>query len=273
MGFPEDVRRGGIGPRLPPIDSVTDTFIYGRRPVWEALSAGQRPMQKLWLAQGSHGEGFQQVVDLAKQRGIPFQWVSRRYLDQRVPAGHHQGILAEIAPLAYVELELWLERIRGLPNTMAVLLDELTDPQNVGAILRSAACFGVNGIVIPRWRSAGVTPVVLRIASGAAEHTPVIRVANLQHACERLKATGFWLLGGDPAGRPCWTVDFKRPIALVIGSEGQGLRRLIKARCDELVGIPLSGRVASLNAATAAAILLYEITRQREDRSALDRQR
>lgn len=258
-------------------------LVVGRRPVLEVLSARGREIRHLWLAEGAHGAGLQEIVTLARQAGVPFRWAPRQHLDRllrqhagglpskssgvlhtgSLVLGHHQGVIAEIAPIAIQELDQWLPRVQQMTNPLVLLLDELTSPDNLGHILRSAAGFGVQGVILPRWRSVGVTPTVMKISSGAAEHVPILSVTNLNQASDQLKEAGFWLIGADPTGRPCWTVDLHRPLALAIGSEGKGLRPSLKAHCDDLLGVPLPGKVASLNAATATAILLYEICRQR----------
>jgi len=245
-------------------------WVYGRRSVWEALRAGKRSLHKLWIASGAGGGVVEEIVQLARERGVPVEWVPRDRLDRMVPAasgesrpgrGHHQGVVAQISAATFLELETFLARLAPNAEASVVGLDEIEDPQNVGAILRSAGFFGVTGVIMPRWRSAPVGEAAWRASAGAAEHVCLVRVRNLVDAIERLKEAGFEVVGADMAGEPLWQFAPGKRSALILGSEGKGLRRLVREHCDKLVGIPAGASVASLNVGSAAAIFLYEFYR------------
>jgi 23S rRNA (guanosine2251-2'-O)-methyltransferase len=244
-------------------------LIYGRRPVLESLQAGKRSMHKLWIAQHSHGT--EEILRLSRRQGVPVEFVSRHVLDLKV-RGHHQGVVAQAAAAEYLELDQYIRSLGTVPNERficVVALDEIQDPHNIGAILRSAGFFGVSAAIVPRWRSAPVGETAARVSSGAIEHIPLIRVRNLADALIDLKDAGFEVIGADMAGEslgsdPMFTKGSdpgRSRIALVFGSEGKGLRRLVKDRCDKLLKVPGKGPVASLNVAAAAAIFLYEFCR------------
>jgi 23S rRNA (guanosine2251-2'-O)-methyltransferase len=250
-------------------------MIYGRRPVLEALQAGRRRIHKIWIADNSHGESVAEILRLAEQKGVPVEKVGRgterrsagapvRNLSGVFPAHvHHQGIAAQVSAAAFADLDGFLKGLPGGAPALLVALDEIQDPQNVGAILRSVGFFGVAGVIVPEWRSAPIGETAWRVSSGAAEHLTMIRVGNLAEAIRQMQDAGFEVVGADAAGEPAWQTPFAKRVVLVIGSEGKGLRRLVKERCDRLVGIPVQGPVASLNAAAAASVLLYEIQRSR----------
>ena len=191
--------------------------------------------------------------------------VDRRKLDEMSATGAHQGIIAQAAAHSYVSLEDILENAKSRGEApLIILCDELTDPNNLGAILRTAECAGAHGVVIPKRRSVGLTAVVAKTSAGAVEHMPVARVSNLVSAMEQLKKAGVWIYGTDAAGKTdLYHADLKGPAAIVIGSEGYGMSRLVAERCDVLLSIPMKGKINSLNAASAAAVMLYEAVRQR----------
>ncbi|GGJ01255.1 23S rRNA (guanosine(2251)-2'-O)-methyltransferase RlmB [Alicyclobacillus cellulosilyticus] len=236
-------------------------LIWGRHPVLEALRAG-RPVNKVWIAEGSEGSAVAEVLARARELGAVVQRVPRSRLDA-VAGGNHQGVAAWVAPYAYAELADVLARDTG-QVPLLVLLDELTDPHNFGAILRTAEATGVQGVIVPKRRSVALTSAVAKAAAGAAEYVPVARVTNLARTMEQLKAAGYWLVGLDAAASLLYTgVDYTGPTAIVVGAEGKGLGRLVRERCDYLVRLPMLGRVPSLNASVAAGVLLYEVVRQR----------
>ena len=201
----------------------------------------------------------------ANERRVPIRIEPRRFFE-RFPFKAHQGVVAVVPPFPYVSLEDVLSRPARQPYRLVVVLDHLTDPHNVGAIVRTAEAAGADGLVLPQRRSAGVNATVRKAAAGAASHLPIARVANVAQTLRRLKKAGIWAVGADPSPEAIELreADLKRDLALVIGAEGSGLAPLVKRECDYLVRLAMRGRVASLNASVAAAILLYEAVRQRE---------
>jgi len=248
---------GAQAPELPEDDHI----LAGRNPIREALRAG-RPVEKLLVADGDLSGGAQEIVRMAKEAGAVVQRVDRVRLDQIYPA--HQGMLAYVAAVAYVELEDILSAAaeKG-EEPFIVLLDGITDPHNLGAIVRSAECAGAHGVVIPERRAAGLTPAAAKAAAGALNYMPIARVKNLNRAIETLQEKNIWVVGTAMDGENAFTADFSGPIALVIGSEGEGIARLTLEKCDRTVALPMKGRIESLNASVAAGILMYEIARAR----------
>ena|SRR5690606_29933767 len=239
-------------------------LIAGRNPVREALLAG-RPVERLLVAEGAGGASLAEIVRLAAERGIAVQYADRRRLDRLAEGQVHQGVVAIAAPKAYVPLEEILARAQaqGEPPLL-LLLDEVQDPHNLGSLLRSADGAGAHGVVIPKRRSAGLTMTVARTSAGAVEYVPVAQVPNLVQAIRTLKERGLWVVGADMAGeRDLWDADLTGPLAVVIGGEDKGLGRLVRESCDFLIRIPMRGRVNSLNAGVAGAVILFEIARQR----------
>lgn len=239
-------------------------MIEGRNAVTEALRAG-RPLDKLYVAKGETDGTLARIVALAKENNVVVVRTDRRRLDEMSATGAHQGVIAAAAMKEYVTVAdiLAAARERG-EDPFLIVCDEITDQQNLGAILRTAECAGVHGVIIPKRRSAGVTAVVAKTSAGAVEYVPVARVPNLAAALEELKAAGVWVFGTAAEGKsPLWQTDLTGPIALVIGSEGDGMSRLIREKCDTLMSIPLRGQISSLNASAAAAIVVYEALRQR----------
>lgn len=240
-----------------------DDIIAGRNPVLEALRA-QRPINKIMIAEGALSGPLLQIYSAAKEKNIPVQKVERQRLDKMTPDSAHQGVIAFAAAKEYVALEDILAGVGPREQPFLILLDEINDPHNLGAILRTADAAGAHGVVIPRRRSAPLTPTVAKSSAGAIEYVPVARVANLPQTIEALKKQGLWIAGADPEGQELyWDAPLEGPVALVIGGEDKGLGRLVKERCDLLVRLPMSGRVNSLNASVAAALLAYEVLRQR----------
>ena len=201
----------------------------------------------------------------AKQAGAVVSVVDRAKLDQMSPTGAHQGIIASVAAHSYATVEELLQRAaeRG-EAPLLVVCDELTDPHNLGAILRTAECAGAHGVIIPRHRSVGLTAVVAKTSAGAVEYMPVARVSNITNTLRQLQQQGVWVFGTAADGAtPLYEADLKGPAAIVIGNEGEGMSRLVAEHCDFKVSIPMKGQISSLNASAAAAILLYEAVRQR----------
>jgi len=239
-------------------------YIYGRRPIFEVLLAGKRALHKLWILEGSQGGLVEEILRLARERGVPLEWSRRDRLDRLAP-GHHQGLVAQVSATQYLELEDFLGRLGPSESALLLALDEIEDPQNVGAMLRSAGFFAASGVIVPRWRSAPVGQTAARASSGAIEHVPLIRVRNLADALLTLQAAGFRAIGADVQGAPLWTLERSARTVLVVGNEGRGLRRLVRERCDVLAGIPRRGKLDSLNVASATAIFLYEYFRGMEE--------
>jgi 23S rRNA (guanosine2251-2'-O)-methyltransferase len=241
-------------------------LLYGRRSVYEALRAGRRRIYGLALAEGVQKTSgvVGQIVSLARTAGVPLTRSSRQELD-RVAAAH-QGVVAEAAPYPYADLDdiLAFAADRNEPPLL-VLLDLLQDPQNFGSLVRTAEAVSVHGVVIPRRRAVGVTPAVVSASAGAVEHLRVAQVTNLARTVDELKRRDVWVAGleATPEAQLYHQADLRGPLALVVGSEGSGLRRLVREKCDFLLRLPMRGRVASLNAAVAGSITLYEVDRQR----------
>jgi 23S rRNA (guanosine2251-2'-O)-methyltransferase len=246
-------------PEAPPAGS--QDLVYGRHPVLELLKAEENRVNKLWLLHGAGG-GMDEVVRLARERGVVFQWVDRKRLNEMTRTANHQGVVARVAAFAYADLFEVLDK--GTPSGL-LLLDGIEDPHNLGAILRNAAFFKAPAVVIPRWRSAGMSGAVLKASAGALQKVPLAQVANIAQAILDLKERNYWVYGADASGGSCESFQFNDPFALVIGAEGQGLHRLVKERCDGLVAVP-GGGMESLNASCASAVLLYESFRRRRNK-------
>lgn len=239
-------------------------LVIGRRAVLEALRSGN--LQRVYLAEGQKGEIIVQIAREARQQGLPLELIPRRELHRLAGGGNHQGVAALAHPYPYLGLKELLEKVkagRGAP--FLVILDHLQDPQNLGSVLRTAEAAGMDGIIIPQDRSVKITPAVRKVAAGAAERLPVARVVNLVDAVQQLKAEGFWIYGTAADGLlPYYRADYRGPFALVIGSEGKGISRLLREKCDGIISIPMRGPVGSLNAAVAAAVIIYAAAAQRE---------
>lgn len=250
--------------RRPLPDAEADGIIEGRNAVIEALRVGTA-IDKIYLAKGETDKTLGHIASKARDAGIVVVEADRRKLDGMSRTHAHQGVIALAAVREYATVESILAAAaeKGEPPLL-VVCDEISDPHNLGAILRTAECAGAHGVIIPKHRSAGLTAVVGKTSAGAAEYMAVARVASIAAALEELKTRGLWVYGAAAEGSsPMWDTDFSGPIALVIGSEGEGLGRLVRERCDFLVSIPLRGKVSSLNASTAAAVLMYEVLRQK----------
>ncbi|MEG0036279.1 MAG: 23S rRNA (guanosine(2251)-2'-O)-methyltransferase RlmB [Oscillospiraceae bacterium] len=241
-----------------------EDIIEGRNAVIEALRAG-RVIDKVFIAKGETDKTLGHIASTARDAGCVVVDADRRKLDSMSRTHSHQGVIALAAMREYCAVSdiLAIAAERGEPP-FVVVCDEISDPQNLGAIIRTSEAAGVHGIIIPKRRSAGVTSIVEKTSAGAAEHMAVARVANLTTAIKELQQAGLWVYGTAADGAsPLWQTDLKGPICVVIGSEGEGMGRLISETCDFLVSIPMKGRVSSLNAGAAAAVLIYEVLRQR----------
>lgn len=237
--------------------------IFGRNPVLEALKAGAT-VNKLMVAKGEQKGSIQEILHLAKEGRIQVQMVEKSKLDKLFPGKNHQGVAASIATADYVAWQdiLKIAEDKG-EEVLLVILDELEDPHNLGAILRSVDAVGAHGVIIPKRRAVPLTDGVAKASAGAVEHVPVARVANIAQTIEELKKRGVWVAGASMEGRSMYQQDLKGPLALVIGSEGKGISHLVAQRCDFMVSIPMQGKINSLNASVAAGLLLYEVYRQR----------
>lgn len=242
--------------------------IEGRNAVLEALKS-ERVLDKVYIAKSegaSPDRALAHIASAARAKGAVVSNVDRRRLDAMSLTHAHQGVIAIVPEFNYASIEdiLSLAELRG-EAPLAVICDEVTDPHNLGAIIRSAECAGAHGVIIPKRRSAGFSSSIVEKASaGAISHLPVARVANLNAAIKQLKAAGLWITAAEgSAGSPLWDCDFTLPTAIVIGSEGEGLRQLVAENCDFKASIPLFGKISSLNASNACAVLLYEAVRQR----------
>ncbi|MDR1464526.1 MAG: 23S rRNA (guanosine(2251)-2'-O)-methyltransferase RlmB [Oscillospiraceae bacterium] len=240
-----------------------EEWIVGRNAVAEALKSG-RPIDAILVARGERSGSIGPILAAARERGAVIKEVDRRKLDFLCGHASHQGVAARAAARAYAELEdlFAAAETSGRPPFF-VLLDEIEDPHNLGAILRTADAAGAHGLVIPKRRSAPLSAAVCKAAAGAAEYIPVARVPNLCAAMEEMKRRGIWIFGADRSGTPYAGQDLRGPVALVIGSEGKGLGRLVRERCDGLLALPMQGKISSLNASVAAGILMYEVLRTR----------
>ena len=257
---PDERRRA---PRMQQEDGA-ENILEGRNALSEALASG-RTVDKVFIAEGSTDRALARLAALAKQAGAVVVETDRRKLDQMSATGAHQGVIAQVAAHDYATIDDIFARAEesGRPP-LIVLCDELSDPHNLGAIIRTAECAGAHGVIIPKRRSVGLTAVVGKTSAGALEYMPVARVANLTAAIDELKSRGVWVFGTAADGETAlYRADLKNAAAIVIGNEGSGMSRLVAERCDFKVSIPMMGSISSLNASAAAAILLYEAVRQR----------
>jgi len=239
--------------------------LTGIHAVAEALRAG-RALERIVIASGRHGERIGELVRLARERGVPVRFEDRAQVDRLAGTRDHQGVVALAAAKQVLSLEDLLQKTARLDarHGLVVLLDGVEDPQNLGAVVRTALAAGADGVVIPERRAAGLTESVARASAGALAHLPVARVTNLVRAMEEMKEAGYWLIGLDERAAKAYTeVDFSGTTGIVLGGEGKGLHELTRKRCDLLVSIPTTGPVRSLNVAVAAGVVLFEALRQR----------
>jgi 23S rRNA (guanosine2251-2'-O)-methyltransferase len=238
---------------------------YGRHAVLAALKS-DRQINRIWVTDTllAHGQ-FYPLIKEAKAEGTIVDEVDSRRLSNLTQGGNHQGIAAQVAPYVYWDISTLIDQAKATPDPVIVIADGIEDPHNLGAIIRTAEALGVQGIVIPQRRAAGITSTVMKVAAGALENMAIARVTNLNQAITKLKESGFWIYGTTAdTDNLLHQTNFSGSIGLVIGSEGKGLSQLIEKNCDQLVAIPLGGKTPSLNASVAAAIALYEVFRQRQ---------
>lgn len=244
--------------------------LYGVAPVLEALRAGSRTIEAITIAEGAQHFRLRELIDLAHKAHVPVRHAPRVELERATQGANHQGVVASVAAARYADAEELLDALTarvgaGDEPPLAVVLDGVEDPRNLGAILRTAECAGAHGVFVPERRSVGLTETVAKAAAGALEHVPVARVVNLVRLIEELKERNIWTVGTSAEAEMEYTAwDWTQASALVLGGEGAGLHRLVRERCDALVSIPLRGQISSLNVSVAAGIVLYEALRQRD---------
>ncbi|HKL94550.1 MAG TPA: 23S rRNA (guanosine(2251)-2'-O)-methyltransferase RlmB [Clostridia bacterium] len=237
--------------------------VFGKNPVREALNS-ETTIEKLLVEKGNYDASLNALISNAKDLGVFVSFVDKAFLDKTAEGGRHQGIIAITTEFNYCDVSDILERAKERnENLLIVLLDGITDPHNLGAIMRSAECFGAHGIVIPRHRACGVNSTVLKISAGAAEHLLVAKVTNINDTIRQLKEQNVWVYATDFDGESLFSAKLDGDAAIVIGNEGEGIKRLTKELCDSTVTIPQFGKVASLNASVATGVVLYECARQR----------
>ena len=237
--------------------------IEGRNAVLEALRAG-KPIDKLYVLDGCPDGPVRTIIREAKKGDTIINYVKKERLDQLSETGHHQGVIAMAASYEYATVEDILEKAREKGEAPFIfVLDNIEDPHNLGAMIRTANLAGAHGVIIPKRRAVGLTPTVARTSAGAINYTPVAKVTNLKQTMEQLKKEGMWFVCADMGGTPIYQMDLKGPMGLVIGNEGEGVSRLIKETCDFVASIPMKGDIDSLNASVAAGVLAFEIARQR----------
>ena len=248
--------------KLPAKPEENPNLLIGRNPVTEAIKSG-RPVDKILMQKDAEGSA-RSIASLAREQGLTVQYVDKLVLDKLAPGKAHQGVAAYVAAHHYVGVEDILAAAKAKhEDPLIIILDELEDPHNLGAVLRSADAAGAHGVIIPSRRSVTLTETVAKASAGAIEYVPVAKVGNLSRCIELLKSKGLWIASVDMDGQPYSKVDLKGPLALVIGGEGSGVSRVVREKSDYIVSIPMKGHVNSLNASNAAAIVLFEAARQR----------
>jgi 23S rRNA (guanosine2251-2'-O)-methyltransferase len=256
--------------------SSSTNIVYGVNSVLEAIRASKRQIDSITILESARPDRLKQLLEAARQKQIPIHRVPRLGFDSSLRGANHQGVVARIAAARYAdtdELLATLEtKIESADPPLVMALDGIEDPRNMGSILRTAECAGVHGVFVPERRATGLTDVVAKVAAGALEYVPVARVTNLVRLIEQLKERNIWVVGSAGEGKQSYTEwDWNLPSAIVLGSEGHGLHRLVRETCDTLVSIPVSGKLESLNVSVAAGVLLYEARRQRAERQAIAR--
>jgi 23S rRNA (guanosine2251-2'-O)-methyltransferase len=238
-------------------------YIIGKNPVMEALRS-ERDINKILIAESSQRGQMQPLIQLAKEANVIVQFVPKKKIDQ-ISDENHQGVLAYVAAYQYAEIDdLFAAADKKNEPPFFLLLDEIEDPHNLGSIMRTADAVGAHGIIIPKRRAVGLTATVAKASTGAIEHIPVVRVTNMARTIDDLKERGIWIAGTDASGKQDYRqFDGTMPLGLVIGSEGKGMGRLVRDKCDFLINLPMAGKVTSLNASVAAALLMYEVYRRR----------
>jgi len=244
---------------------MAEEIIYGRNSVLETLTAKTRKVYRLIISESAAGNNISKIKELSTQQGILLKRWSKKKLDVLCGTDQHQGVVAFVSKRKVLGLQdLLNETAQKNEPPFLLVLDRLADPRNLGALIRTADAAGVHGMILSRHESSGLTPTVAKASAGAIEYVPIVQVSNLAMACDTLQKKGVWLFGADPLGEPYWKgTDFKRPVTILLGSEGSGLKNILKKKCDYLISIPMRGHISSLNVATAGAILMYEVVKQR----------
>ncbi len=238
--------------------------IYGRNPVMEALKS-DREIDKIFVKKGEKEGSLNTIIKKAREKGITVTEAEKQKLDMLAEGANHQGVLAFAAVHSYSDVRDILEKARKKGHDPFIIIcDKITDPHNLGSIIRTANCAGADGVIIPKHSSVGLNSTVAKTSAGAVEYTPVAKVTNIARTIDDLKKEGLWIAGADMGAGPMTKTDLKGAVGLVIGNEGEGISRLVKEKCDFTVSIPMHGEISSLNASVAAAVLMYEIVRQRE---------
>lgn len=239
----------------------TTDMVYGVHAVTESLNANTG--NKLYIQEDLRGKNVDAIKALATEKKVSISWTPKKTLSEMTEGAVHQGFVLRVSEYAYAELADILKKAESEENPLIMILDGITDPHNFGSILRTADATKVCGIIIPKHRAVGVTPVVSKTSTGAVEHLPIARVTNLSQTLDKLKEAGFWIFGTDMDGTPVQKWNTSGKLALIIGSEGKGISHNIKKQVDEMITIPMDGHVQSLNASVAAAVLMYEVFRNK----------
>lgn len=243
---------------------MEDTVI-GRNPVLEAIKSG-RSIDKLLIKKGKYEGSIVPIVKKAKEAGIIIQEVDRAKLDAIAEGENHQGVIAYVSAHSYVSVDDILKKAEDRGEAPFVIIcDKITDPHNLGAIIRTANCVGAHGVIIPKRNSAGINSAAVKTSAGAVEYTGVARVTNIAETIEALKKKGLWIAAADMDGDSMYKTDLKGALGIVVGSEGSGVSRLVKEKCDFIISIPMFGEINSLNASVAAGVVMYEAVRQRNN--------
>lgn len=235
--------------------------LFGRNAVLEAIKSGNRTINKILISKTAHGSSISEIIKLAKMKGIVINNVPPEKLD-KFEQENTQGVVAEVSSINYVELDDLIDTVKDKQNGLLLLLDSIEDPHNLGAIIRNAVCFGVDGVIIPKWRSATINETVERTSAGAIEHIKIARVTNSSQAILKLKDNGFWVLGAENGNNSITNTKIPFPAVLIMGSEGFGIHQKIKEKCDFVITIPQKNTISSLNVSCASAVILYEISKQ-----------
>ncbi|MDB1694177.1 23S rRNA (guanosine(2251)-2'-O)-methyltransferase RlmB [Enterococcus casseliflavus] len=235
-------------------EAIEDNFVFGYHAVAEALKEGRG--NKLFLSEEARGEKIDRLKEMAREQAVPVKWVPKQKLDTMSDQGVHQGMILAITPYQYLTLDELLAQTKE--QSLYLILDNLEDPHNFGSIMRTADASGVDGIIIPKHRAVGITPIVVKTSTGAVEHIPVARVTNLTQAVQQLKKAGFWIFGTDMSGSDYRTWNAQGAVGLIIGNEGRGMGEGLKKEVDQMLTIPMTGHVQSLNASVAAGLLMYQ---------------
>ena len=240
---------------------MSNEVIYGRHPVYEALKAGSRRFKKILIAKHFEGDIVDDIIKLAKEKNVPVQRVDKRQLI--CYSKNNQGVVAYVSQKEYLQYERLLSEVKDKPNAVICVIDEVEDPQNLGVILRSALCFGVDGVIIQKHASANISTGTVKASAGAIEYIPIVRVSNIVQAIDGLKKAGFWIYGADMSGEDITKSKITGKIGIVIGNESSGMRQLTREKCDFIVRIPIVEKISSLNAAISASVIFYELSRQK----------